>query len=114
MVACSGLGACAAILLVCHFPEKISPRLAGYWVKLKLDKPFVTQPGCVFVRASLLAGGVVYGIVLFLVPGPSKWRWLLASTYNTRVLHLLVALRGKGEGVADAAVEMTDHVADEV
>eukprot|EP00903_Cladosiphon_okamuranus_P007990 g7711.t1 len=41
-------------------------------------------------------------------------RWLLASTHNTGVLHLLVALRGKVQGVADATVAMTDPVADEV
>ena len=102
------LCATSAVLAVLLYLQT-SPPLA------KLNKPFYTQPGCTFVRAALLTSGVLYaGVLLCLIPGPSKWRWLLAFTNSTRVLRLLVALRGEGQGVADAAVEVTGHVADEV
>ncbi|CBJ25824.1 expressed unknown protein [Ectocarpus siliculosus] len=74
----------------------------------------MTQPRCRHVRAFLLAGGMIYAVLLHLSPAPSKWTWSLIVTHSTRLLSLLIALRGDNEGVANAAGEIVAHVPEAV
>ncbi|CAM9094041.1 unnamed protein product [Ectocarpus sp. 6 AP-2014] len=77
---------------------------------LALKSLCVNQPRCRHVRAFLLATGTIYAVLLHLSPVPSKWAWSLIVTHSTRLLNVLVALRGHNQGVADAAAEMVEHV----
>lgn len=87
------------------------PRLAKHF--RKLNEPFYTRPESRLVRGVLLAGGVFYVLFLLcLVSGPSKWRWPLAFCHSTRLLKVLVALCGQGQGMADATIELADRVPD--
>ncbi|CAM9391532.1 unnamed protein product [Ectocarpus sp. 4 AP-2014] len=77
---------------------------------LTLKNLCVNQPRCRHVRAFLLATGTIYAVLLHLSPVPSKWAWSLIVTHSTRLLNVLVALRGHNQGVADAAAEIVEHV----
>ncbi|CAM9413025.1 unnamed protein product [Ectocarpus sp. 12 AP-2014] len=77
---------------------------------LTLKNLCVNQPSCRHVRAFLLATGTIYAVLLHLSPVPSKWAWSLIVTHSTRLLNVLVALRGHNQGVADAAAEIVEHV----
>ncbi|CAN0552699.1 unnamed protein product, partial [Ectocarpus sp. 12 AP-2014] len=77
---------------------------------LTLKNLCVNQPRCRHVRVFLLATGTIYAVLLHLSPVPSKWAWSLIVTHSTRLLNVLVALRGHSQGVADAAAEIVEHV----
>lgn len=76
----------------------------------KLKDLCVKQPRSRPTRAFLLTGGTIYAVLLHLSPVPSKWTWSLIITHSTRLLSLLVALRGHNQGVADAGAEIVAHV----
>ncbi|CAM9143837.1 unnamed protein product [Ectocarpus sp. 8 AP-2014] len=76
----------------------------------KLKGLCINQPRCGHVRAFLLAGGMICAVWLHLSPVPSKWAWSLIATHCTRLLYVIVALRGDNGGVADAAAEIAAHV----
>ncbi|CAN0239238.1 unnamed protein product [Ectocarpus fasciculatus] len=68
------------------------------------------QPRCRHVRVFLLATGAIYTVLLHVSDVPSGWTLSLITIHSTRLLSLLVALRGDNETVADAAEEVVEHV----
>ncbi|CAM9671117.1 unnamed protein product [Scytosiphon promiscuus] len=80
----------------------------------RLRKLFLTRPRCRRGRFLLLLSGVVYAVSLFCSPLPSWWMWSLIVTHTTRLLNVLVALRGHNEGWAEAAAEIVEHVSEVV
>ncbi|CAM9903941.1 unnamed protein product, partial [Hapterophycus canaliculatus] len=71
---------------------------------------FITQPRGRRGRFLLLLSGVVYAGSLLSSPLPSCWTWSLIVAHTTRLLNVLVALRGQNDGWAEAAAEIVEHV----
>ncbi|CAN0270901.1 unnamed protein product [Ectocarpus fasciculatus] len=70
----------------------------------------IKQPRCRHVRVFLLATGAIYPVLLHVSAVPSGWTSSLITIHSTRLLSLLVALRGDNETVAEAAEEVVEHV----
>ncbi|CAN0274642.1 unnamed protein product [Ectocarpus fasciculatus] len=70
----------------------------------------IKQPRCRHVRVFLLATGAIYTVLLHVSDVPSGWTSSLITIHSTRLLSLLVALRGDNETVAEAAEEVVEHV----
>ncbi|CAN0362114.1 unnamed protein product [Ectocarpus fasciculatus] len=101
------LYACCGGVFLCYHPFI---RKATFGKISKWQHHCINQPRCRHVRVFLLATGTIYMVLLYVSDVPSGWTSSLIMTHSTRLLSLLVALRGDNETVADAAEEVVEHV----
>lgn len=83
-----------------------------------LERPILAdvcgpRPSYRVVRCFLLLSGLAYAVSRCFSPGPFLWRWGLIVTHSTRLLNLLVSLRGQHERRVDAAAAVDSEPARE-
>lgn len=95
-----------------HLPRYVLPRVLGFvWLAVrvlkkcwrrvllwKLGEMCRSQPRCKSVRALVMVAGIIYTVLLYLLPLPPWWRFGLVVTHTVRALNVLSSLRRENGG----------------